>query len=205
MGQKVNPIIARVTLTKDWRSKWFADKRFYGEWVVEDDKIRKKVCKALEIAGVSKVLIERYANRVRVVVYTARPGIAIGRRGQEIEKLRSELAELTNKEVFLEIHEVKNPDTDASLVAQSIALQLVRRVSHRRAMKRAIKLAMDQGAIGIKIRVSGRLGGAELSRSEWYKEGKIPLQTFSSNIDYGFAEAMTTHGKIGIKVWICKP
>ncbi len=171
---------------------------------MEDQKVKDLVKKRLEHAAVSKVTIERYANRMRVTIFTARPGMVIGRKGQDIERVREELSKITAKEVYIEIKEVKSPDLDSQLVAESIALQLSRRVSFRRAMKRAIKLAMDLGANGIKIRAGGRLGGSELARVEWYKEGKIPLHTLRANIDYGFAEAATTAGRIGIKVWICK-
>lgn len=205
MGQKVNPIGLRVGVNKDWRSRWFSDKRGFGDLLNEDIKIRDIVKKRMENAAVSEVVIERYAHRVRVNIYTARPGIVIGRKGEFVEKVRAELAKLTGKEVYMEIKEVRDPDTNAQLVAESIALQVTRRVSFRRAMKRAMKIAMDLGVEGIKIRASGRLNGAELSRVEWYKEGKIPLHTLRANIDYGFAEAATTAGRIGIKVWICKP
>jgi len=205
LGQKVNPIGLRVGVAKDWRSRWYSGKKDFGPQLVEDIAIRKHVKKALENAGISRVIIERYANRVRVNIYSARPGVVIGRKGQDIERVRDELASMTGKEIYVEIHEVKNPDTDAQLVAENIALQMSRRVSFRRAMKRAIRIAMDMGVEGIKVRASGRLGGAELSRVEWYKEGKIPLHTLRASIDYGFAEAATTAGRIGIKVWVCKP
>ena len=205
MGQKVNPIGLRVTVNKDWRSRWFSDKKGFGDMLVEDGKVRAHIKRRLENAAISKVVIERYANRIRVNIYSARPGVVIGRKGQDIERIRTELSRMTGKEIYLEIHEVKNPDTDAQLVAESIAVQMMRRVSFRRAMKRAMKIATDMGVDGIKVRASGRLGGAELSRVEWYKEGKIPLHTLRVNIDYGFAEAATTAGRIGIKVWICKP
>ena len=170
----------------------------------EDLAIRDHVKKRLENAGVSNVLIERNANRVRVNIYTARPGIVIGRKGQDIDRIRAELTDMTGKEIYVEIREVKNPDADAQLVAENIALQVSRRVSFRRAMKRALKIAMGLGVEGIKVRASGRLGGAELARVEWYKEGRIPLHTLRANIDYGFAEAAVSVGRIGIKVWICK-
>lgn len=205
MGQKVNPIGMRVAVKKDWRSRWFSPKRDFGKLLIEDGKIRQLVMKRLENAAVAQVQIERYANRVRVNIFTARPGIVIGRKGQDIDKIRGELAKLTGgKEIYIEIKEVKNPDTNAQLVAENIAVQIERRVSTKRAIKRAIKLAMDLGAEGIKIKVAGRLGGAELSRTEWYKEGKIPLHTLRANIDYGFTEAATTAGLIGVKVWVCK-
>lgn len=204
MGQKVNPIGFRIAVDKDWRSRWFSDKRHFGQQLAEDLMIREVVKTRLESAAVSKVVIERYANRVRVNIYTARPGIVIGRKGQDIERVRSELATKTKKEIYLEIHEVRDPDATSQLVAENIATQLERRVSLRRAIKRAQKIAMDLGVDGIKIRASGRLNGAELSRVESSKEGRIPLHTLRANIDYGFAEARTTAGAIGIKVWICK-
>ena len=205
MGQKVNPIGLRVTVQKDWRSRWYANKQDFGHILVEDLEIRDRVHKALENAAISDVIIERYANRVRVNIHSARPGVIIGRKGQDIEKIRTDLTKMTGKEIYVEIHEVKNPDTNAQLVAENIAVQLERRVSFRRAMKRAMKIAMDMGVNGIKVRASGRLGGAELSRVEWYKEGTVPLHTLRANIEYGFAEASTTAGRIGIKVWVCKP
>ncbi len=204
MGQKVNPIGLRVTVNKNWKSRWFSDKKNFGDMLVEDLEIREYVKKSLENAAVSDVRIERYANRVRVNVHTARPGIVIGRKGQDIERIRTELSKRTGKEIYIEIREVKNADADAQLVAENIAVQLVRRISLRRAMKRAIKSAMDAGCTGIKIAAAGRLNGAELARTESYKEGSIPLQTLRANIDYGFAEAATLAGLIGIKVWICK-
>lgn len=204
MGQKVNPIGLRITVNKNWRSRWFSGKKDFGSILIEDLAIRDHVKKRLENAGVSDVLIERYASRVRVNIFTARPGIVIGRKGQDIERIRSELADMTGKEIYVEIREVKNPDTDAQLVAENIALQVSRRVNFRRAMKRALKIAMDMGVDGIKVRAAGRLGGAELARVEWYKEGRIPLHTLRANIDYGFAEAAVSVGRIGIKVWICK-
>lgn len=204
MGQKVNPIGLRVAVNKNWKSRWFSDKKNFGDMLNEDLKIREYVKKRLENAAVSDVRIERYANRVRVNVHTARPGIVIGRKGQDIERIRAELAKQTGKEIYIEIREVKNADADAQLVAENIATQLVRRISLRRAMKRAIKSAMDAGCIGIKISAGGRLNGAELARTESYKEGSIPLHTLRANIDYGVAEALTMAGLIGLKVWICK-
>lgn len=204
MGQKVNPIGFRITVTKNWRSRWFADKKQFGDLLHEDIKIRDLVRKRLKDAAVPEVIIERYANRARITIYTARPGIVIGRKGQDIEKLREEIAKFTGKEIYVEIKEVKDPDTNPQLVAENIALQLERRVSFRRALKRAVQLAMDQGALGIRVFSSGRLGGSELARREGYKEGKVPLQTLRANVQYGFAEAHTMAGKIGIKVWICK-
>jgi small subunit ribosomal protein S3 len=204
LGQKTNPIGLRIAVDKDWRSRWFSPKKEFGNLLNEDLKIREMVRKRLENAAVAQVRIERYANRVRVNIFTARPGIVIGRKGQDIERIRAELSRMTGKEVYIEIQEIRDADTNAQLVAENIAMQMARRVSFRRAMKRAIKLAMDLGVEGIKIRVSGRLGGSELSRVEWYKEGKIPLHTLRANIDYGFAESPTTAGRIGVKVWICK-
>lgn len=204
MGQKVNPIGMRVAVTKDWRSRWFADKKAYSDLLVEDVEIRKLVKERLRDAAVPEIRIERYANRARITVYTARPGVVIGRKGEEIEKLREELTRKTGKDVYMEIREVKDPDKNAQLVAENIAMQMERRISFRRAMKRAVQLAMENGALGIKVQMSGRLGGAELSRTEQYKEGKIPLHTLRANIDYGFSEARTTAGAIGVKVWVCR-
>ena len=204
MGQKVNPIGFRLALNKDWRSRWFADKRNFGKLLKEDIDIRKMVAGRLKDAAVSDIYIERYANRIRVTIKTARPGLVIGRKGEDIEKLREVLAKMSGKEIYIEIAEVKKPDIDAQLVAENVAMQLERRVSHRRAMKRALQMAMDNGAYGIKILIAGRLNGAEIARSESYKEGKIPLHTLRANIDYGTTEANTVAGIIGIKVWICK-
>ena len=204
MGQKVNPIGLRLALTKDWRSRWYAEKRDFGTMLKEDTDIRKLVAERLKDAAVSDIYIERYANRIRVTIKSARPGLVIGRKGEDIDKLREVLAKMTKKEIYIEIAEVKSPDLDATLVAANIAMQLERRVSYRRAMKRAMQMCMDNGGLGIKIQVAGRLGGAEIARTESYKEGKIPLHTLRANIDYGTAEANTVAGIIGIKVWICK-
>ena len=203
MGQKVNPIGMRLALTRDWRSRWYASKQEFGGLLKEDLELRKRVASKLEDAAVSDIYIERYANRIRVTIKTARPGLVIGRKGEDIDALRTELSRITKKEVYVEIAEVKKPDLDATLVAHNVAMQLERRVSHRRAMKRAQQLAMDGGALGFKITAGGRLNGAEIARSESYKEGKIPLHTLRANIDYGTAEANTVAGIIGIKVWIC--
>ena len=203
MGQKVNTIGMRLALTRDWRSRWYASKQEFGGLLKEDVELRKRVASKLEDAAVSDIYIERYANRIRVTIKTARPGLVIGRKGEDIDALRAELSKITKKEVFVEIAEVKKPDLDATLVARNVAMQLERRVSHRRAMKRAQQLAMDNGALGFKITAGGRLNGAEIARSESYKEGKIPLHTLRANIDYGTAEANTVAGIIGIKVWIC--
>ena len=204
MGQKVNPIGFRLALNKDWRSRWFADKRNFGKLLKEDIEIREMVTGQLKDAAVSDVYIERYANRIRITIKTARPGLVIGRKGEDIDKLRGVLAKRTGKEIYIEISEIKTPDLDAQLVAENVAMQLERRVSHRRAMKRSLQMAMDNGALGIKVLVAGRLNGAEIARSESYKEGKIPLHTLRANIDYGTTEANTVAGIIGIKVWICK-
>ncbi|MBU1692555.1 MAG: 30S ribosomal protein S3 [Verrucomicrobia bacterium] len=204
MGQKVNPIGFRLCVNKDWRSRWYAEKRQFGDLLHEDLLIRELVKKKLKDAAVPEVLIERYANRARITIYTARPGIVIGRKGEAIEQVRAAIADLTKKEIYVEIREVKSPDTNAQLVAENIGLQLERRVSFRRALKRAVQMAMELGVLGIKVHVSGRLGGSELARREWYKEGKVPLHTLRANIQYGFTEAHTLTGKIGVKVWICK-
>jgi small subunit ribosomal protein S3 len=204
LGQKVNPNGLRVAVNKDWRSRWFAGKKEFGDLLHEDIEIRKMVKSRLKDAAVPEVVIERYANRARITVFTARPGIVIGRKGQDIEKLKEEISKKTGKEIYVEIREVKDPDITAQLVAENIAVQLERRVSFRRALKRAVQLSMDLGALGIKVRVAGRLGGAELARTEGYKEGKVPLHTLRANIQYGFTEARTVAGCIGVKVWICR-
>jgi len=204
MGQKTNPIGLRVAVNRDWRSKWYADKKEFGRLLTEDYQIRDLLKKRLESASVPKILIERAANRCRITILTARPGVVIGRKGAEIDKLKEELSKMTGKEIYVDIQEIKTPETDAQLVAENIALQLERRVSFRRAMKKAIQTAMDLGAEGIKIRCGGRLGGAELARVENYHEGRVPLHTLRANIDYGFAEANTVYGKLGVKVWVCK-
>jgi len=204
LGQKANPIGMRVAVNRNWRSRWFGNKRVFGVLLNEDLKIRDLVRKRLANAAVSDLVIERYANRVRITVHTARPGIVIGRKGQDLERVRAEIAAMTGKEIYVEIREVKQPDTNAQLVAENIALQIERRVSFGRALKRAVKLAMELGVEGIKVQTSGRLGGAELARFKWYKEGKIPLHTLRANVEYGFAEAATQAGRIGVKVWVCK-
>lgn len=205
MGQKANPIGIRVAVNKNWRSRWYAEKKDFGPLLQEDLLIRDLIKQRLKDAAIADTLIERSGNKVRITLYSGRPGAAVGRRGQEQERLREELANKLKKDVQLVIQEVKNPDTNAQLVAENIALQLERRVSFRRAMKRAVQMAMEMGVLGIKVHASGRLGGAELARREWYREGKVPLHTFRANIDYGFAEARTVAGAIGIKVWICHP
>ena len=204
MGQKVNPIGFRVTVTKDWESKWYASKEEFGDILNEDLQIRKFLKKRLSFAGVPRIVIERASNRLKLTIHTARPGIIIGRKGAEIEKIKQALTKFTPKEIFIDIFDVKRPDMNAQLVAENIALQLERRVSHRRAMKKAVTNAMNLGAKGIKILCAGRLGGAEMSRREGYKEGKTPLHTLRADIDYGFAVARTTYGAIGVKVWISK-
>ena len=204
MGQKVHPNGIRVGVIKDWNSKWYADSKNFGDYLVEDHKIREYVKKKLFISGFSKIEIERTAKFEKVNVYTAKPGLVIGKGGNLSEALKAELEKMINKEVNLNIVEVKNIDTDAQLVAESIANQLERRISFRRAMKQAMQKAMKAGALGIKTAVSGRLGGADMARTEFYKEGTIPLQTLRADIDYGFYEADTTYGKIGVKVWIYK-
>src|SRR5512141_2698548 len=204
MGQKTNPIGLRIAVNRDWRSKWFAGKKEFGKLLTEDRKIRDLLKKKLESASVPQIRIERAANRCRITIMTARPGIVIGRKGAEIDKLKEELSKMTGKEIYVDIIEVKTPETDAQLVAENVALQLERRVSFRRAMKKAVQTAMDFGAEGIRVRCGGRLGGAELARVEQYMEGRVPLHTLRANIDYGFAEAHTVYGKLGIKCWICK-
>ena len=204
MGQKVHPNGMRIGVIKDWSSKWYADSKNFSDYLIEDQKIRKYVKQKLFISGISKIEIERTAKCVKVNVYTAKPGLVIGKGGNLSEALKAELEKMINKEVNLNIVEVKNIDTDAQLVAENIANQLERRISFRRAMKQCMQKAMKAGALGIKTSVSGRLGGADMARTEFYKEGTIPLQTLRADIDYGFYEADTTYGKIGVKVWIYK-
>ena len=203
MGQKVNPHGFRLGITTDFKSRWYADK-MYKDYVGEDVAIRKMMTKGMERAGISKVEIERTRDRVRVDIHTARPGIVIGRRGAEADRIRGDLEKLTGKQVQLNILEVKNPEVDAQLVAQGVAEQLSSRVSFRRAMRKSMQSTMKAGAKGIRVQCSGRLGGAEMSRSEFYREGRVPLHTLRANIDYGFYEARTTFGRIGVKVWIYK-
>ena len=204
MGQKVNPHGLRVGVIKDWDSKWFAGKKEFGDQLVEDHQIRNFVKKTCFNAGIAKIGIERKQNRVFITIHAAKPGIIIGRGGAEIDKLKSDIEKLTNKTVNVNIMEVKNPDTNAQLVAENIAAQLENRISFRRAMKQVMGRAMRMGVKGIKTAVSGRVGGAEIARTEQYHEGTIPLQTLRADIDYGFAEAKTTYGILGIKVWIYK-
>ena len=203
MGQKVNPHGLRVGVIKDWDSKWYADAEF-SDYLVEDYNIRKFLKKKLYSAGVSKIEIERASDRIKVIIYTAKPGVVIGKGGAEIEVTKKELSKLTDKKVMVDIKEIKRPDRDAQLVAENIAQQLENRVSFRRAMKSCMGRTMKSGAMGIKTCCSGRLGGADIARAEFYSEGTIPLQTLRADIDYGFAEANTTYGKVGVKVWIYK-
>jgi small subunit ribosomal protein S3 len=206
MGQKVNPIGFRLAVNKDWRSRWYASAKEFPEFLHTDLRIRSFVKQKLALAAVSKVLIERAWNSIRVTIFTARPGIVIGRKGSEIEKMTEEITRMSGgKQVKIDIQEIKTPELDAQLVAENVALQIERRISFRRAMKKAVQTARDFGALGVRIRCSGRLGGAEISRAEWYREGKVPLHTLRTPIDYGFAEAKTVYGKIGVKCWICKP
>ncbi|MDE1171543.1 MAG: 30S ribosomal protein S3 [Verrucomicrobium sp.] len=206
MGQKVNPIGFRVAVNRNWRSMWYANKKDFPVYVVEDYRIRRFVKKKLEQAAVSKIVIERAGNRVRVNIHTARPGLVIGRKAAELDKLKEEIRAFTSKEreILIDVKEVKNPELDAQLVAENIATQIERRISHRRAMKKAVQLTMDMGALGIRVRAAGRLGGSEIARVERYLEGKVPLHTLRADVDYGFTEANTIAGKIGIKVWICR-
>ena len=203
MGQKVNPHGLRVGVIKDWDSKWYAEADF-ADCLIEDHKIRTFLKKRLYSAGVSKIEIERASERVKIIIYTAKPGVVIGKGGAEIEKLKTELQKIVSKKLIVDIKEIKRPDKDAQLVAENIAAQLENRVSFRRAMKSTMSRTMKAGALGIKTSVSGRLGGADMARTEFYSEGTIPLQTLRADIDYGFAEADTTYGKIGVKVWVYK-
>jgi len=204
MGQKVHPYGLRVGYIYDWKSRWYSKKQGFPKMLLEDIKIRKHIKKALSTAAVSKIEIERQGEKVRIYIYTARPGIIIGRRGSEIEKLKEELQSIAGKEIIIDIKEIKNPNVDAQLVAENIAFQIEKRIPHKRAMKKAVQNALDSGAQGVKIICAGRLGGAEIARDESYRVGSIPAQTLRADIDYGFAEALTTYGLIGIKVWIYK-
>lgn len=205
MGQKVHPKGFRLGIIKDWDSRWFADDKDFSKYVLEDYKIRRHIKEKLYSAGISRIEIERAAKRIKVIIHTAKPGIVIGRAGSGVEALRKELEKITGgKAISLDIKEIKVPELDAQLVAENIAAQLEKRVSFRKAMKQAMARALKSGAKGIKTMVSGRLGGADIARTEWYKEGRIPLQTLRADIDYGFAEAHTTYGRIGVKTWIYK-
>ncbi|MCK6556974.1 30S ribosomal protein S3 [Candidatus Binatia bacterium] len=201
MGQKVHPKGFRLGVIEAWDSKWFG-RRDYADLLHEDLRLRKFLKDRLYHAGISKVEIERAANKAKINIYTARPGIVIGKKGAEIDKLKSEIAKITKRESFINIHEVRRPDVDAQLVAENVALQLERRVAFRRAMKEAVGRAMRMGALGVKVQCAGRLGGAEIARTEWYREGRVPLHTLRADISYGFAQAKTTYGVIGIKAWI---
>ncbi len=202
MGQKVNPIGLRLGINRTWDSRWYANDRDYGNLLHEDLQIRKFITKRLAQAGVSKVIIERPAKKARITIHTARPGVVIGKKGADIERLRLEIAKITKSELHLNIVEIRKPEIDAKLVADNIAQQLERRVAFRRAMKRAVQSAMRLGALGIRINCGGRLGGAEIARTEWYREGRVPLHTLRADIDYGEATALTAYGTCGVKVWI---
>ncbi|MFN7552409.1 MAG: 30S ribosomal protein S3 [Pseudomonadota bacterium] len=204
MGHKVHPTGIRLGIAKDWTSKWFAGKRDYAHYLAGDLKVREMLRAKLAQAGVSKILIERPAKSARVTIHTARPGVVIGKKGEDIERLRKEVADLMGVPAHINVSEVRKPELDAQLVAESIAQQLERRIMFRRAMKRAVGNAMRLGALGIKVNVAGRLNGAEIARTEWYREGRVPLHTLRADVDYGFAEARTTYGVIGVKVWVYK-
>jgi small subunit ribosomal protein S3 len=203
MGQKVHPKGFRIGVIEGWDSRWFAEKE-YAALLHDDIKVRDFIKKRLQHAGIAKIEIERAASKAKINIHTARPGIVIGKKGVEIEKLKAELAKLSSREVYLNIHEVRRPDLDAQLVAENVALQLERRVAFRRAMKESVARAIRMGAQGVKVRCSGRLAGAEIARTEWYREGRVPLHTLRADISYGVAEAKTTYGLIGVKVWICR-
>jgi small subunit ribosomal protein S3 len=203
LGQKVNPIGFRLGIHRNWDSRWFAGKE-YSDFVLEDYRIRKFLKKRLFQAGVSRIEIERAANKIRIKIHTARPGLVIGKKGVEIENLKRELEKKISRETMIDIQEVRKPEVDAQLVAENVALQLVRRISFRRAMKKAVSSALRFGALGIKLGCSGRLGGAEMARREWYRKGRVPLHTIRADIDYGFAEAFTTYGVVGVKVTLFK-
>lgn len=202
MGQKVNPTSFRLVRTRDWRSKWYANKKEFGDLLLEDHVIRAFLIKKPALAGLSSIRIKRMSGKVEVTIVTARPGVVIGKKGVEIETLKTELSKLTGKEVWVSVEEIKRPDVDAKVVADSIAKQLERRIPFRRAMKKAMQSAMDAGAHGIKVQLSGRIGGAEIARTEWYKEGSTPLHTLRADIDYATGRAETTYGSIGVKIWI---
>ena len=205
MGHKVSPLSNRLGFTKTWNSRWYSKRQNFGLLLHEDDKIRTHLRNALSGAAVSRIEIERTPSKVRVIIHSGRPGIIIGRRGADIDRLRDELHRITNRELQIDIKEVKNPVIDAKLVSENVAFQLERQIGFRRAMKRAIQMAMTSGALGIRLRCAGRLGGAEMSRVETYKDGSVPLGTFRADIDYGFTEAKTTYGRIGVKCWVHKP
>jgi small subunit ribosomal protein S3 len=204
MGQKTNPTGFRLAVRRNWQSRWYATKKDFAKLLHEDQIIRNTLMEKLKAASVPKIFIERASNRVRVKIYTARPGIVIGRKGAEVEVIKADLAKLTGKEVLLDIQEIKKPEIEAGLVAENVALQLERRIAFRRAMKKAVETAMSLGAEGIRIQCSGRLGGSDIARREWQRKGRVPLHTLRENIDYGFYEAKTLYGKIGVKCWILK-
>ena len=204
MGQKTNPVGFRLSVRRNWQSRWYADRKSFPKVLAEDQQIRKILLDKLRFASVPRVFIERASNRIRVKIFTARPGIVIGKKGAEIEKIKEDLARMTGKEILLDIQEVRKPEIEAQLVAENVALQLERRISFRRAMKKAVQMAMSLGAEGIKVRVAGRLGGADIARTEVQRTGRVPLHTLREYIDYGFAEANTVYGIIGVKCWICK-
>jgi small subunit ribosomal protein S3 len=204
MGQKTHPVGFRLSVRRNWQSRWFADRKSFPKVLAEDQKIRNILLEKLKFASVPRVFIERASNRIRVKIFTARPGIVIGKKGAEIEKIKEDLARMTGKEILLDIQEVRKPEIEAQLVAENVALQLERRISFRRAMKKAVQMAMSLGAEGIKVRVAGRLGGADIARTEIQRTGRVPLHTLREYIDYGFAEAHTVYGIIGVKCWICK-
>jgi small subunit ribosomal protein S3 len=203
LGQKVNPIGLRLGIVKSWESRWYAGRK-YSDYILEDHNIRKFIKKKLYHAGISRIEIERSAKRIRLRIFTARPGIVIGKKGSEIGRLKKDIEKMITQEVLIDIQEVRKPEVDAQLVAENVALQIVRRVAFRRAMKRGVTSAMRFGAMGVKIICSGRLGGAEMARTEWYREGRVPLHTLRADIDYGFIEARTTYGIVGVKVYIFK-
>ena len=204
MGQKTNPSGFRLAVRRNWLSRWYSGKKDFAKLLHEDQVIRDLLMSKLKQASVPRIFIERASNRVRVKIYTARPGIVIGRKGQEVENIKAQLAKITGKDILLDIQEVKKPEIEAQLVAENVALQLERRIAFRRAMKKAVEMAMALGAEGIRIQGSGRLGGADIARREWQRKGRVPLHTLRENIDYGFSEALTVYGKIGVKCWICK-
>ncbi len=204
MGQKTNPIGFRLSVRRNWQSRWFANRQAFPQVLFEDQQIRRILFEKLKFASVPRIFIERASNRIRVKIFTARPGLVIGKKGAEIEKIREDLGKMTGREILLDIQEVRKPEIEAQLVAENIALQLERRISFRRAMKKAVQMAMSLGADGIRIQVAGRLGGSDIARTEKQRQGRVPLHTLREFIDYGFSEARTVFGLIGVKVWICK-
>lgn len=202
MGQKVCPVGFRISITKKWRSIWYGNKKEFGDLLIEDQKIRRFLMSKPSCVGASRISIRRMSGKIEVTIHTARPGLVIGKKGAEIDILKDELRKLTGKDIWIEVEEIKRPDLDAKLVADGIAKQLERRVAFRRVMKKAMQSCLDAGALGVKVQISGRIGGAEIARTEWYKEGRIPLHTLRADIDYGTARAETTYGCIGVKVWV---